>query len=98
MEDKIEPLKVFVLLLPAEYKIPLAEGDYVLMFADARNVWGGLSKVELDSRDDLKKGAGFGVRIDIPMGNEASNCGAAKPSQSDRCSVYEDAMLRRPRK
>lgn len=55
------------LVLNAEYKIPLAKGVYWLFFADAGNVWEGLREIEFDSRDDMKKSAGFGVRIEIPM-------------------------------
>ena len=55
------------LVLNAEYKIPFAKGVYGLFFADAGNAWEGLGDVELDSRNDLKKSAGFGIRIEIPM-------------------------------
>ncbi|MFQ5905349.1 MAG: outer membrane protein assembly factor BamA, partial [bacterium] len=55
------------LVVNVEYKIPFARGVYGLVFADAGNVWDGLRDVEIDSRDDLKKGAGFGIRIEIPM-------------------------------
>ena len=55
------------LVLNTEYKIPFAKGVYGLLFADAGNVWEGLRDVELNSRDDLKKSAGFGIRIEIPM-------------------------------
>ncbi len=55
------------LVLNAEYKIPLAAGVYAIAFADAGNVWEGLREIEIDSRDDLKRGAGLGIRIEIPL-------------------------------
>lgn len=55
------------LVLNAEYKIPFAKSVYGLFFADAGNVWEGLRETELNSRDDMKKSAGFGIRIEIPM-------------------------------
>jgi len=55
------------LVVNVEYKIPFAKGVYGLFFADAGNVWESLRDIEIDSRDDLKKGAGFGIRIEIPM-------------------------------
>jgi outer membrane protein insertion porin family len=55
------------LVTNAEYKIFLAKGIYWLFFADAGNIWEGLKDVKLESKDDLKKGAGFGIRLEIPM-------------------------------
>jgi len=54
-------------VLNAEYKIPLTKGVYVLAFADAGNVWESFQDIEINSTDDLKRGAGFGVRIEIPL-------------------------------
>jgi outer membrane protein insertion porin family len=55
------------LVLNVEYKVPLTSGVYALAFADAGNVWESFSDIEIDSRDDLKRGAGVGIRIEIPM-------------------------------
>jgi outer membrane protein insertion porin family len=55
------------MVVNVEYKVPLAKGVYALGFADAGNVWESFRDVEIDSRDDLKRGAGLGIRIEIPM-------------------------------
>jgi outer membrane protein insertion porin family len=48
-----------------ELRYPLLEQQlYLLAFGDAGNAWPSLGKVDLGN---LKKGAGFGLRINIPM-------------------------------
>jgi len=53
-----------MLVLSAEYKVPVVESIYGLFFADAGNTWNSFHEVRLGG---LKRGAGFGVRFEIPL-------------------------------
>ena len=51
-------------LFTLEYKLRLTPQFSVLAFADAGNAWNSLDQLNLS---DLKRGAGLGVRLEIPM-------------------------------
>ncbi|MCH7760686.1 outer membrane protein assembly factor BamA [candidate division TA06 bacterium] len=55
------------LVLGAEHKFPIARNFYGLFFAEAGNTWEDIQSVRLKSLDDLKKGAGVGIRMEIPL-------------------------------
>ncbi|MBN1130902.1 MAG: outer membrane protein assembly factor BamA [Chitinispirillaceae bacterium] len=56
-------LAIFASSLELRYPL-LPQQLYLLAFADAGEVWSGLNRVDLGN---LKKGAGFGLRLNIPM-------------------------------
>jgi outer membrane protein insertion porin family len=51
-------------LFSLEYKLRLSPQLALLAFGDAGNAWNSIGQFSLS---DLKRGAGVGVRIDIPM-------------------------------
>lgn len=53
-----------MVVFTAEYKFPVVESIYGLFFADAGNTWNSFREVRLG---ELKRGAGFGVRFEIPL-------------------------------
>ncbi len=53
-----------MVVFTAEYKFPVVESIYGLVFLDAGNTWNSFSEVRLG---ELKRGAGFGVRFEIPL-------------------------------
>jgi outer membrane protein insertion porin family len=53
-----------MLVLSAEYKFPVVESVHVLFFADAGDTWNSFHEVRLG---ELRRGAGFGVRFEVPM-------------------------------
>lgn len=53
-----------MLALNAEYKFPLVEQIFGLFFFDAGNTWNSFREVR---PNELKRGAGFGIRFEIPM-------------------------------
>jgi outer membrane protein insertion porin family len=53
-----------MLVLSAEYKMPVVESVHILFFADAGNTWNSFREIRLG---ELRRGAGFGVRFEIPM-------------------------------
>jgi outer membrane protein insertion porin family len=48
----------------AEIRYPIVQAVQALAFFDAGNTWASPMETDLT---DLKRGAGFGVRIDVPM-------------------------------
>jgi outer membrane protein insertion porin family len=54
----------FMQTLSYELSIPLAEAIYGLVFFDSGNTWNSFRGAD---PLDMKKGLGFGVRIDLPM-------------------------------
>jgi len=54
-----------MLVLTAEYKFPLVENQiFGLFFFDAGNTWNSFREIR---PNELKRGAGFGIRFEIPM-------------------------------
>lgn len=53
-----------MLIMGLEYKFPLAENIYGIIFFDAGNAW---ESVEKSRISNLYKGIGFGIRLDVPM-------------------------------
>jgi outer membrane protein insertion porin family len=53
-----------MVVFTAEYKFPVVQSIYGLFFCDAGNTWNSFSEVRLG---ELKRGAGFGVRFEIPL-------------------------------
>jgi outer membrane protein insertion porin family len=51
-------------LFSLEYRLKLSRGLTILTFADAGNAWESIREINLS---DLKRGAGVGVRLEIPM-------------------------------
>jgi outer membrane protein insertion porin family len=53
-----------MMIMTAEVRYPIVQAVQALAFFDAGNTWESPMKSDLT---DLKRGAGFGVRIDVPM-------------------------------
>lgn len=53
-----------MVVFSAEYKFPLVESIYGLLFVDAGNTWNSFREVRLG---ELNRGAGVGVRFEIPL-------------------------------
>ncbi len=54
-----------MMILSAEYKFPIAENQiFGLFFFDAGNTWNSFQDIR---PNELKRGAGFGIRFSIPM-------------------------------
>jgi len=53
-----------MLIMTSELRYPIVDAIQALAFFDAGNTWAGPSETNLT---DLRRGAGFGLRIDVPM-------------------------------
>ncbi len=53
-----------MVVFSAEYKVPIVESIFGLFFLDAGNTWNSFREVRLG---ELRRGAGFGVRFEIPL-------------------------------
>lgn len=53
-----------MLIIGLEYKFPLEENIYAILFFDAGNAWRSVAKSRISN---LYKGVGLGIRLDVPM-------------------------------
>ena len=53
-----------MMILTAEMRYPIVQAVQGLAFFDAGNTWANIGETDFT---DLRRGAGLGVRIDVPM-------------------------------
>jgi outer membrane protein insertion porin family len=73
-----------MVVLSAEYKVPVVESIFGLAFFDAGNTWNSFREVRLG---ELRRGVGFGVRFEIPLLGQLGfdlGYGFDKPDRSGR--------------